>query len=131
MRAISFTAKGYGPAVDLRITKKEGGVPISLVPEGTPGARVVAVKRVNELDFYNLGHNQLAEKVALTPPKLTALRRFMQLDEDEECFKEIAVGKARHKRYSQKAIEKIEQALAEGVDMDEVWRKCGPHRSGK
>ncbi len=52
--AVEITADGDGPNLALRLSKKEG-IPIQLVAEGTPGAAVVAVKRVNELDFYNLG----------------------------------------------------------------------------
>src|SRR5439155_10572775 len=63
--SINITATGHGPSLDLRITKKSG-TPITLVPEGTPGATVVAVKRVDDLGFYNLGHFQLAEKVGLS-----------------------------------------------------------------
>ena len=65
--SINITATGQGPSIDLRITKKEG-IPVVLVKEGaTPGAAVVAIKRVNELDFYNLGLNDLAQKVRLSP----------------------------------------------------------------
>jgi hypothetical protein len=39
---------------------------------GTPDAAVVAVERVNELDFYRLGAKQLAKKVNLTMPKAIA-----------------------------------------------------------
>jgi hypothetical protein len=60
--AVQITADGSGPTLSLRLTKKEG-IPIQLVPEGTPGAAVVAVKRVNELDFYSLGARQLANKI--------------------------------------------------------------------
>src|SRR5690606_41633769 len=58
---LNFTAQGYGPSLDLRITRKEG-VPVQVVPEGTPGAHIVALKRVNELDYYNLGRDQLAKR---------------------------------------------------------------------
>ncbi len=58
--AVEITADGTGPSLSLRLTKKEG-IPIQLVPEGTPGASVVAVRRVNELDFYSLGAKQLAK----------------------------------------------------------------------
>jgi hypothetical protein len=119
--SIEFTAHGYGPSFDLRITKKDDGVPITLVPEGTPGARVVAVRRVSELGFYNLTHRGLAAKVGLTAPKLTALRRYLRLADDEDCFKEI-LG---HKRYSQKAVERLREVLDGGVDMDAVWREYG------
>src|SRR5262249_16810756 len=48
-------------AVAIRLTKKEGEA-VHLVPEGTPGATTVSVKRVNELDYYSLGLNDLATK---------------------------------------------------------------------
>ena len=60
--AVEITTNGTGPSLSLRLSKKEG-IPIQLVAEGTPGASVVAVKRVNELDFYNLGAKQVAEKL--------------------------------------------------------------------
>lgn len=52
--SINFSTDGSGPQMGLRITKKEG-VPVSLVPEGTPGSSVVAVHKVDLLGFYNLG----------------------------------------------------------------------------
>ena len=53
------------------------GIPIQVVPEGTPGAAVVAVKRINELDFYSLGAKQLAKKANLTMPKAIAAVDFL------------------------------------------------------
>ena len=82
----------------------------------------MAVKRVNELDFYNLGANQLAKKVDLTVPKAIAVVDYLNLRQDQECYKEFKVGEISHKRYSAKAIEKIKYALKE-VDADEIWAK--------
>lgn len=126
--SIEITTKGSGPSLDLRITKKDEAIPITIVPEGTPGAGVVALKRVNELDFYNLGHRQLAEHVGLTPPRLTALLRYLEIENDSECFKEIKIGKATYKRYSQKAIAKVTEILAGGIDMDDVWHRYRPRK---
>jgi hypothetical protein len=75
--SINLTSDGTGYNLSLRITKKEGP-PVHLVPEGTPGATVVATKTVNELDFYNLSHTKLAENVGLTSPKTTALVRYFK-----------------------------------------------------
>jgi hypothetical protein len=119
--AVEIVAEGTGPSLSLRLSKKEG-IPIQLVPEGTPGAAVVAVKRVNELDFYSLGAKQLAEKVGLTPPKLVAVVDYIGLRKDPECYKEFKIGSQTHKRYSPKAIEKVREAL-EREDIDEIWRK--------
>ena len=110
----------------MRITKKEG-IPVHLVPEGTPGAEVIAIKRVNELDFYNLSHTQLAENVGLTSPKTTAVVRYLKLKENDKYFKEIKIGKSKFGRYSQEAIHKIKEKLPK-IDIDEMWQKYGYKR---
>jgi hypothetical protein len=123
--ALRLDSKGYGIPIELRITKKEG-VPIHLVPEGTPGAAVVAVKRVDELGFYTLGLNQVAEKVRLSGPRALAVIRHLRLQEDPDYFKEIRIGKAIFRRYSIKTVERISQDLPD-LDMERVWRE---HRPG-
>lgn len=119
--SVEFTADGAGPTLSLRIAKKEG-VPIQLVPEGTPGASVVAVKRVDELGYYSLGRNQLAEHVGLTPPKTSAVIWHLKLQADREYYKEIVIGKARFGRYSKKAIDTIKDTIAR-TPVDEIWTR--------
>lgn len=119
--AIEITTDGRGPSISLRLSKKEG-IPIHLVPEGTPGASVVAIRRVNELDFYSLGAKQLAAKVGVTMPKVLAVVDHIGLRSDLECYKEFKIGSQTHKRYSPKAIDKIKMAL-EKESVDDIWRK--------
>jgi Domain of unknown function (DUF3644) len=119
--AVEIAADGTGPSLSLRLSKKEG-IPIQLVAEGTPGASVVAVKRVDELGFYSLGAKQLAEKVGLTMPKAVAVVDYLGLRGQRDCYKEIKIGKAVFKRYSQKAIESIREALKK-ESADEIWGK--------
>jgi hypothetical protein len=121
--SIEVTTTGTGPTLSIRWTKREG-LPIQTVPEGTPGAAVVAVRRVNELDFWNLGRNQLASKLGLSGPRTTALVRRLKLQEDEDCFKQIVIGKSKFDRYSQNAIEKCQTAL-KNLDMNQVWSEYG------
>jgi len=117
--SISFSTEGEGSQISLRIVKKEG-VPVAIVPEGTPGSGVVAVKRVNELSFYNLNHPELSRKVGLTTSKTTAAVSLLNLKEDPECFKEFVIGKVHHACYSQNAIAKIKQLVDEkGADL--IW----------
>ncbi len=66
--SVTFSGTGDGIGVDVRLTKKEG-VPVKLVSEGTPGAYVVGVKRVDELGYYNLSLTKLARLLSITPPK--------------------------------------------------------------
>lgn len=126
LASVSFSTEGTGPAIALRLVKKEG-VPVQLVPEGTPGASVVAVKRVSELDFYNLGRDQLARHVGLTGPKTTAVVEYLGLKRDEDYYKEFVIGKSRFGRYSQKAIEAVGEALARRSP-DEIWREYASAR---
>jgi hypothetical protein len=119
--AVEFVADGTGPSLSLRLSKKEG-IPIQCVPEGTPGASVVAVRRVDELGFYNLGAKQLAEKVGLTMPKALAVVDHLGLRGQSECYKEIKIGKSVFKRYSQNAIDSIKQAL-KTESAEDIWRK--------
>jgi hypothetical protein len=122
--SINLTTTGSGPSLTLRISKKEG-VPIQLVKEGTPGATVVAVKRVDELGFYSLGRAQLAKHLGLSGPRTTALMRQQKIENDKDCFKEIVIGKVKFKRYSEEALKKLRDAK-DKVNMDEVWKKFGP-----
>jgi hypothetical protein len=119
--SVEITTDGAGPGLSLRLSKKEG-IPIHLVAEGTPGASVVAVKRVDELGFYNLGAKQLAEKVGLTMPRTIAVVDHLGLRDKPDCYKEIRIGKSIFKRYSQKAIGEIEEALKK-ESAEQIWAK--------
>ena len=117
--AIEINPDGSGPTLSLRLSKKEG-IPVQLVPEGTPGASVIAVKRVDELGFYSLGAKQLAKKLGLTLPKAVAVVDHLGLRGDAECYKEFKIGSSIHKRYSPNAIEKIAAALKR-ESADDIW----------
>ena len=121
---LRLDTKGTGLNVTLKITKSKGE-PVHLVPEGTSGATVVAVKRVSELDFYSLNLTALAEKFGLTTPKTLALVKHLKIQNDPDCFKEFIIGSAHYKRYSPKALDRIRKNLPR-VDLDEVWKKYKP-----
>ena len=117
--SINITAEFEGPTVSLRLVKNEG-VPVKLIKEGEGTGAVVAVRRVNELDYYSLGANKLAEKVGLTPPKSRAVVDHLGLRDNEDHFKEIRIGSMKYARYSPKAIKEIQNALTK-ESIDEIW----------
>lgn len=125
---LNFTAEGYGPSLDLRIVK-QGGIPIQVVPEGTPGAQVV-LKRANELEFYNLGRDQLAEKLKLTGPKTSAAIDYFKIKDDPECYRNIAMGKSKFNRYSSKAVKVIQEGLM-NHSIDVIWERYGGKRKSR
>ncbi len=124
--AVELSTEGSGESLSLRITKKEG-VPVRLVPEGTAGESVVGVKRVSELDFYNLSHRQVAKKVNLTQPKLTALMRAYDIEANSDYAKEFRIGSVVLKRYSQKVLAYIVEIL-ENEPIESIWARAKPTR---
>ena len=118
---INVVTEGSGLAISVRITKKDGP-PLHILPEGTPGASTVAVRRVNELDFYNLGARQLANKLGLSVPKLVAVVAHLSIQDDLDYFKEITIGGTHYKRYSQNAMARIKGCL-KNESLEEIWGK--------
>jgi hypothetical protein len=58
------------------------------------GASVVAVKRVNELDFYSLGAKEFAEKLDRSVPKAVAMVDYLKIRLQPDCYKEFKIGPA-------------------------------------
>ena len=130
--SLELATDGEGMSIAIRLTKSEGE-PVHLVPEGTPGATVVSVKRVNELGFYSLGLKDLAEKMGLSAPRVLALIKHLKLQEKDEFFRDIRIGKVNFKRYSQNALKTLQETV-KVVEMDKVWelhRPTGKHKKGK
>jgi hypothetical protein len=103
----------------VRLTKWEGHL-VQIVPEGTTGALPIVLKRVNELDYYLLGHKDLARKLGVTSPKLTAVVWRLKIKDDVDCFKAIQIAGMTVGRYSSVALDRIKRTLP-GLDLDEVW----------
>lgn len=114
--SIQVTTTGFGPSLEMHIVKREG-TPVEIVPEGTPNAGVLGVKRVNELDFYNLNLTALCSKLSLGRNQCLAVIWHLKLQDNLDFFKEITVDSQRYKRYSQRAISKIKDFIS-GPDFD-------------
>ncbi len=106
--SINVASHGEGPNVQLRLSKKEG-IPVRLVREGEGGGAVVAVKRVDELGFYNMGLMDLSTKLTVSSYDALALIYHLKIQENKDYYKEIRIGTQKHKRYSQLALEKLEE----------------------
>lgn len=119
--SIKLNAKGEGLNISLRITKGEG-TPIRLVREGESSDLVVAVKRVNELDYYSMGAKALAEKLGISLNKTVALIWYFKIQENSDYFKPIKIGSSTFKRYSPKALSFIKNKLSE-IDIDNIWER--------
>jgi hypothetical protein len=112
---VQFSVDGSGMNVSLRINKREG-VPVTLVPEGNSDSSVVGVKRVSELDYYNLRFKDLASKLTITTNQTTALLTLLEIKANEDCAKKFFNTWC----YSQRTLERLRSALAE-KEVDEWW----------
>ncbi len=121
---LTFTTNGYGPSLDLRIVKQEG-IPVTVVPVGTPGAAIVAIKRVNDLDFYSLNLTALSEKTKVSSNKLIAVMKELKLQDNDDAYKEIRIGSAVYKRYSPVALDTLKKELPK-MDIEKIWQKNRP-----
>ncbi len=127
LASLQLDTAGTGLSVSLRITKHEGE-PIQLVPEGTPGATVVAIKRVNELSYYSLGLHDLSEKLGLTNNKMLSVVRALRIQDNHEYFKVFKIGKVTHKRYSINCLDYLHKELPD-LDLDNIWKNYRPKKS--
>lgn len=124
--AITFTTEKDGPTVNLRIVKREG-IPVTLVQEGSADASVVSVRRVSELDFYNLRFKGLHTKLGITSPQLTALITLLDVKANPDYAKYIIATWC----YSQKALAALTSALEERpvAEWWAAYRARGPAKS--
>ena len=94
---------------------------------------MVALKRVDELGFYNLSHKALAEKLGITQYTATAAIAVSGLKEDSECSKLFKLGAVKVQRYSPKSIQMIRNLLeqrSEAEVRDEYRGLLKSRRSG-
>jgi hypothetical protein len=113
-----------GIGLTLRITKNEGEA-VHLVAQGVPGAAVVAVKRVNELDYYSLGFRDLLNKLKKKDDrvgwnKLAYLILREKMKDDLDLSKTIMLGKMKIVRYSAKALDHLYKIIT-NEDIDDIW----------
>lgn len=127
--SLALDTEGTGMTFSIRLTKKEG-VPVHLVPEGTPGATIVSVKRVNELDFYSLSLKELANHLSMSMPRVLAVIQHLKVQENVDYFRAFNIGSQTHKRYSKKALEHIREMLTK-LNLDEVWAAHKPKGKAK
>lgn len=127
--SLSLDTSGTGMTFSIKLTKKEG-VPVHLVPEGTPGATIISVKRVNELDFYNLPLHKIAEHLSLSSPRALAIIHHLNIQSNFDYFKEFVIGSQKTKRYSKQALDFMKSELPK-LDMNAVWNKHKPKGKSK
>jgi hypothetical protein len=125
--SLDLTSEGKSEPFRLEITQSEG-VPVNLVDEDDEDEETtVAVKRVNERNFYNIRIQDIGEKFDdHSWVKLRTVVDELGLQDDESYYKKITLGSSTYQRYSGYALKRIREAIEEGeVDPEEAWEKHG------
>ena len=116
---------GEGLQVTVRFSKREGApVRYAGADEDVPAA---AIREVDLQRKYHWSATELADRLGLTSPRATALRRHLNIDEDSACRYDFTFGRLTHRRYSDNAFTRMREAL-DHVDMEEIWRAHGARR---
>ena len=125
---LQIVTEGEGINVSIRIVKKAGEV-VQIVPADSPGATVMAVRKIDLLGYYSLGLNDLAGMVGLSAPRALSIIHELKLQDSDEYFRAFDIGSQHWKRYSAKAAEKIRTELP-NLDMEAIWARHKPPGRG-
>ena len=102
---------------------------VRIAKDSEPVSGFLVKQEIDIWDKYNLGRDDLAKKLGLSGPRASAVIMELGIQEDTDCFKLLRRKKTEFKGYSKKALDKIRRVLADGLDVEEVWRKHR-HRFG-
>jgi hypothetical protein len=125
---VGAAVTGEGLSVQVRFVKHDDALAVRLVKDDSVDA--AAFRSVDLQKKYHRPPIDLAGKVGLSPPRATALRAHLGIDDDDDCRHVFEFGSQRHTRYSDNAFTRMRAALAE-LDMDAVWASHAPARRGK
>ncbi len=115
-----------GPTLKVHFTRGGGGAPVEYIAADDP-REAAAVREVDLQRKYYISKPDLANRLELTQPRALALRRYLGVDEDEDCVHVFDFDSQKHYRYSDNALRKMAEAL-KSVDMDDVWKENRPRR---
>lgn len=118
---LQMTPDGSGIRLALTIQKDEG-IPVRVVKEGEEATATIAVRKVNNTDFYCFGARELARRIKLDQHKTLALIWKLGLQGEDDCYRVISIGKSKHKMYSQNALARLRSALP-SLDLEAVCKE--------
>lgn len=116
---------GTGLTVEVRFVKTDG-VPIRLVQDDEEDAS--AIRLVPLQKKFHWGAFGLGDKLGVSRVKATALRTHLGIDDDPDCVYTFTFGSQKHVRFSDNALTRIREAVADGVDIEAIWDSHGTVR---
>ncbi|MCL4553394.1 MAG: hypothetical protein M1305_07600 [Candidatus Marsarchaeota archaeon] len=125
---LKLVTHGDGIPIYMKITK-DAEMAVRIAKEGDPVIGTVVKQEINIWDKFNMGRNDLAEKLGLTGPKTSALILELKIQDDPECFRKLRRNRSVFDGYSKKALDRLRGAIESGIDVQQIWMKHR-HRFG-
>jgi hypothetical protein len=119
---LKLDTQGEGIPIYLRI-KKYADLAFRVAKDGEPAVGTLVKQEVNIWDKYNLGRDDLAKKLGLSGPKTSALLLELGIQDDQDYFKVLRRKSSTFKGYSKAALDRLQSAINNGVDVEGVWEK--------
>jgi hypothetical protein len=127
---LKLDTQGDGIPIFLRI-KKDADLAVRIAKDGEPVVGTVIKQDVDIWNKYNLGRDDLAKKLGLTGPKTSALIIELKIQDDQDCFKVLSRKSSTFKGYSKVALDRLQSAINDGVDIEGIWEKQRHHFRAK
>ncbi|WP_420239630.1 DUF3644 domain-containing protein [Telmatobacter bradus] len=127
---LKLDTDGNGISVYLRI-KKDADLAVRVAKTGDPIVGTVIKQEVNIWDKFNLSRDDLGKKLNISGPKISALIIELKIQEDPDCFKVLRRKSTTFKGYSKLALERLESAIAGGINIEATWKKYKDRFSGR
>ena len=119
---LKLETQGDGIPIFLRI-KKDADITFRIAKDGEPVTGTLIKQEVNIWDKYNLGRDDLAKKLGISGPKTSALILELKIQEDQDCYMLLRRKSSTFKGYSKVALDKLQSAIANGVNINDVWER--------
>lgn len=119
LSGLTTDVEGAGLTVKVRITRQPDAPPVRLVPMDEE-IEASAIREVDLQNTYKHGPKVLAGKLHIDTGRAKALRWELAIEDDPSCRHDFVFGKMKLPMYSDRALERMRDAIASGVDLNEV-----------
>lgn len=119
LQGLGTQVDGTGLDVRVRITRQADAPPIRLVGADEE-VEAAAIREVDLQRTFKHGPKVLAEKLGIDTGRAKALRWHLGLEDDPTCRHDFVFGKMKLPMYSDKALERMREAIGAGANLNDV-----------
>lgn len=119
LHGLATEIEGGGLTVRVRLTRQPDAPPVRQVGQDEP-VEAAAIREVDLRNTYKHSRTALAEKLKIDTGKAKALRWELGIEEDPRCRYDFVFGKTKLTYYSDRALEKMRDAIAAGADLNDI-----------